>query len=69
MAKKQGPAFADFHWQAGCGIFSASESNAPQVREYIASQEQHHSQMSFQAEFRLLCKRHGIEIDECYVWD
>lgn len=67
--KKQSPRLANFHWQSGYGIFSVSESNAPQVKQYIACQEEHHQKMSFQEEFRLLCKRHGISIDERYVWD
>ncbi len=67
--KKQGPQYADFHWQAGYGIFSVSESNAEQVRHYIADQVRHHKKLTFQDEFRILCKRHGIEIDERYVWD
>ena len=67
--KKQSPALADFHWQSGYGIFSVSESNVEQVKQYIARQEDHHRQMSFQEEFRLLCQRHGIDIDERYVWD
>jgi putative transposase len=67
--KKQGPQFADFHWQSGYGIFSVSESNAPQVKQYIANQPEHHKKISFQDEFRVLCRRHGIEIDERYVWD
>ena len=67
--KKQGPQYADFHWQAGYGIFSVSESNAEQVRQYIADQARHHKKLTFQDEFRILCKRHGIEIDERYVWD
>ena len=36
--KKQGPRYADFHWQSGYGIFSVSESNADQVKRYIANQ-------------------------------
>jgi len=58
-----------FQWQAGYGIFSVSESNVEQVKRYIANQEEHHKHISFQDEFRELCKRHGIEIDERYVWD
>ena len=46
-----------------------SESNVEQVRAYIANQEEHHRKMSYQDEFRALCSRHGIEIDERYVWD
>ena len=67
--KKQSPDLSDFTWQGGYGIFSVSESNRDQVSSYIADQERHHQKMSFQDEFRLLCKRHGIEIDERYVWD
>ncbi len=67
--KRQGPQYADFHWQAGYGIFSVSESNAEQVKRYIANQAEHHKRMSFQDEFRALCARHGIGIDERYVWD
>jgi putative transposase len=67
--KKQSPRLADFHWQGGYGIFSVSESNVEPVKLYIANQEQHHAQMSFQDEYRTLCHRHGIEIDERYVWD
>lgn len=67
--KKQGPEFHDFHWQAGYGIFSVSESNLDQVKRYIDRQEEHHRRMSFQDEFRVLCRRYGIEIDERYVWD
>ena len=67
--KKQGMAYSDFQWQAGYGIFSVSQSNVEQVKRYIANQQDHHQRMSFQDEFRELCKRHGIEIDERYVWD
>ena len=67
--KKQSPALSAFAWQAGYGIFSVSESNIPAVKSYIENQEDHHRRMSFQDEFRELCKRHGIEWNERYVWD
>jgi len=67
--KKQGSQYADFHWQAGYGIFSVSESNASEVKRYIANQAEHHKKMTFQEEFRALCQRHGLDIDERYVWD
>ena len=60
---------ADFHWQNGYGVFSVSESKVADVRSYIERQEEHHRTMSFQDEFRELCRRHGIPIDERYVWD
>jgi REP-associated tyrosine transposase len=67
--KKQATTHNDFQWQAGYGIFSVSPSNVEQVKRYIANQEEHHKRVSFQDEFRQICKRHGIEIDERYVWD
>ena len=67
--KEEGPKLKDFHWQNGYGAFSVSQSNVEQVREYIANQEEHHRKRTFQEEFRLMLKRHGIEWDERYVWD
>ncbi len=67
--KTQGMAYGEFQWQAGYGIFSVSQSNVEQVKRYIANQQDHHMRMSFLDEFRELCTRHGIEIDERYVWD
>ena len=67
--KEQGAAFNDFYWQGGYGAFSVSQSNVEQVRAYIAAQEEHHRKVSFQDEFRTLCRKYGVEIDERYVWD
>jgi putative transposase len=67
--KEQGPAYSDFFWQGGYGAFSVSQSNVEQVRAYVATQEEHHHKVSFQDEFRALCRKHGVEIDERYVWD
>ena len=38
---------ANFAWQSGYGAFSVSESNIPQVKDYIANQEEHHKTVSF----------------------
>ena len=67
--KKQMPDLGLFHWQSGYGAFSVSQSNVDQVIEYIDGQAKHHGRMSFQDEFRALCEKHKIEIDERYVWD
>ncbi|HEY2572817.1 MAG TPA: IS200/IS605 family transposase, partial [Verrucomicrobiaceae bacterium] len=56
--KRQGANYSDFHWQAGYGAFSVSESNVPQVRKYIAEQDQHHRKITFQDEFCALCRKH-----------
>jgi REP element-mobilizing transposase RayT len=58
-----------FSWQSGYGAFSVSHSNRGAVDEYIRTQKEHHQKMLFQEEFRQLCERHEIEIDERYVWD
>jgi REP element-mobilizing transposase RayT len=67
--KDQGPGHREFYWQAGYGAFSVSQSNVEAVREYIAMQQEHHRKVSFQDELRALCRKHGVEIDERYVWD
>jgi hypothetical protein len=67
--KTKGPRYRDFHWQGGYGIFSVSESKRADLIEYIQNQKEHHEKMTFQEEFRRLCEKHGIQIDERYVWD
>ena len=68
-AKKAKGGSSLFHWQAGYGAFSVSHSMKDKVDEYIRKQQEHHARMSFQDEFRRICERHGIRIDEQYVWD
>ena len=67
--KLQGRAYADFQWQAGYGSFLVSPSDVEQVKRYIAREEQHHKRMSFQDEFREMCRIHGIPLDEEFAWD
>ena len=52
--KKRGRAHADVQWQAGYGIFSVSPSNVDQVKRYIANQEEHHKNVSFEDELEQL---------------
>jgi len=67
--KTQGAEFAGFAWQAGYAAFAVSESNAQAVCNYIASQQEHHRQKSFQEEYRAFLERHRVTYDERYVWD
>jgi REP element-mobilizing transposase RayT len=67
--KTKGAAFGGFHWQAGYGAFSVSQSDADAVVEYIRNQEEHHRKMTFQDEYRRLLERYRIPYDEAYVWD
>jgi REP element-mobilizing transposase RayT len=58
-----------FQWQAGYAAFSVSKSNLERVKEYIATQGEHHQKMSFQDELREMFRKHGVQFDERYVWD
>ncbi len=68
-AKKKGPQWSLFQWQAGYGAFSVSQSQGERVRRYVESQEERHRRLSFQNERRQILRRHGVEFDERYVWD
>ena len=59
----------EFGWQAGYGAFSVSESNVPAVTRYIATQEEHHKERSFQEEFVAFLKKNKVAYDERYIWD
>ena len=63
------PKQKSFGWQKGYGIFSISAPHVEAVKKYIANQKQHHHRESFQDEFRRICKRYHVEIDERFVWD
>jgi len=67
--KQQSRGLGDFHWQSGYGAFSVSPSHVEPLKEYIAQQEEHHRQESFQDEFRRLCHKYGVSLDEQYAWD
>ena len=58
-----------FYWQSGYGAFSISPSHVDALVEYIERQEEHHRRESFQDEFRRICARYGVVIDERFVWD
>ena len=50
-----------FAWQNSYGCFSVSTSHLPQVKAYLAHQEEHHRRRDFLAEFSALLRRHGIK--------
>jgi len=68
-AQELSPRLANFHWQAGYGAFSVSQSDLDEVIRYIENQEEHHKRVTFQDEYRAFLKAYGIEYDERYVWD
>jgi len=67
--KTESPALSKFAWQKGYGAFSVGPSDLNALIEYIDTQEDHHRKRDFQAEYRALLKKYGIECDERYMWD
>ncbi len=57
-----------FAWQEGYGAFTIGVSQTDATLAYIRSQPERHRQTTFQEEFRMFLKKHGIEYDERYVW-
>ncbi|MBN2218008.1 MAG: IS200/IS605 family transposase [Pirellulales bacterium] len=57
-----------FSWQSGYGAFSVGVSQVDATIAYIQSQVEHHRKMTFQDEFLIFLKKHGIAYDERYVW-
>lgn len=58
-----------FYWQRGYGAFSIGQSQVDAVSRYIRNQKEHHKGQTFQDEFRALCEKYDVEIDERYCWD
>lgn len=67
--KTLAPALLDFHWQSGYGAFSVSPSHVDALKKYIANQSEHHRRETFQDEFRRLCRKYDVPLDERYCWD
>jgi len=59
----------NFYSQDGYGAFSVNPRGVPKVIHYIGNQHEHHRKKTFQDEFRIILKEHGVEYDERYVWD
>jgi len=67
--KIQQPRLQRFYWQDGYGAFSVSPGHMRGLIAYIERQEEHHRQETYQDEFRRVCRKYGLEIDERYAWD
>jgi len=59
----------NFAWQTGYGVFGVSYRELDSVIAYVSNQESHHQKVSYQDEFRVLLREHGMNIDETYLWD
>jgi REP element-mobilizing transposase RayT len=51
-----------FSWQEGYFCCSVSRSQLATVRQYIARQREHHRKLDSAAEFELLLKKHGFDV-------
>lgn len=67
--KSENRRLARYHWQQGYGAFSISPSHVKAVTKYIDTQESHHRRHTFQEEFRRLCSKYELDVDERYAWD
>jgi putative transposase len=67
--KDQDPAFRKFYWQRGYGAFSIGQSQVPAAKRYILNQKEHHKKQTFQDEFRELCRKYEVDLDERFCWD
>ena len=67
--KVENPQLQAFQWQSGYGAFSVSPAHVEDLKRYIANQEEHHKMETFQDEFRRLCRKYDVAIDERYVWE
>jgi putative transposase len=63
------PDLGGFAWQAGYAAFAVSYSHIETVKQYIATQAEHHRTVTFQEEFLAFLRRHDFEFDERYLWD
>ncbi len=58
-----------FSWQEGYGVFSYSHSQVDTVYQYIANQERHHSQKTFEEEYVYLLRESEVDFEEKYLFD
>ena len=56
--------YKDFHWQRGYGAFSVSANVVNNVIGYISHQEEHHSRLSFEDEYKSFLRSYGISLSD-----
>ncbi len=65
---EQFPAKSQFGWQTGYAAFTVSGSRADGVKNYIATQQEHHRRVPFQEEFQTFLRKNGVVYDERDLW-
>jgi len=62
------PGQRSFGWQEEYRAFSVSVSQLDGIVAYIRAQPEHHRNMTFEEEFLMLLKKHGVQYEERYLW-
>ena len=57
------------NWQRGYGFFTYAPEALPNLKAYVARQEEHHGLVSFEKEYVEMLEKHEIEYDERYLFD
>ena len=53
-----------FAWQDGYGAFTVGLSQIPATKRYIERQREHHRDQTFEEEYGLFLRKHGVEYAE-----
>jgi putative transposase len=65
---KNFPTHQNFAWQEGFASLTVSYSSLNKVRQYIQTQETHHSTMTFEEEFLKFLDKQKIQYDKRFVF-
>ena len=57
-----------FGWQEGYGVFTASRSHVPQIKNYIFNQKSHHKQKAFLEEYITMLEGYGVKYNKDYIF-
>jgi len=57
----------EFAWQGGYAVFTVSHSKRDVVKRYIANQERHHREISYDEEIVTMLEKSGIIYDPRYL--
>lgn len=57
----------NFEWQEGYSAFTVSWTHIEAVRQYIATQEEHHHKTDFVTELKTLLDKNGVKYEEKYL--
>lgn len=58
-----------FQWQEGFGAFSYSQSQLPDVINYVLNQEEHHKKLTFKEEYLAFLQKFQVDYDEKYLFN